>query len=99
VINIHWPSTVLGPIERGTRPITRIPGTPQGAELANRLAAYNAYEHVFTHPDTHIECPRIDERPLFRVTTDASPVLARYNQPPSHRRTERRRGKDGTRRR
>jgi hypothetical protein len=90
---------VLGELERGTRPVARAEGTSTWAELANWLTTYNAYDSVFLHPDVSIEVPVMEAQPLFRVSTDASPVLDRYNRAPRVRRTQRRRQGDGKRRR
>jgi hypothetical protein len=85
---------ILGrPEQRPTR-LERLPGTAEAAAHINWLTAYNAYDHVFCHPDYDITFPKIESRSLFNVTTDASPTLNRYNEPPRRRGTQRRRRSD-----
>jgi hypothetical protein len=86
---------VMGSPERGTTPVVRLPGSQPRADLANWLVAYNAYDSVFLHPDASIDVPEMQDQPLFRVSTDLSPTLDRYNRAPTHRRTQRRRRSDG----
>jgi hypothetical protein len=71
--------------------VTRLPGTADTAEFSNWLTSYNAYESVFIHPDVDITLPQATDHPLFRVTTEASDALERYNEAPRSRRTQRRR--------
>jgi hypothetical protein len=90
---------ILGHPEDLDRSFIRVEGRPEWADLSNWLMSVYAYQYLFLHPEHDIRMPPLpEERPLFRVTDDASPVLSRYNQPPAHRRTQRRRAGDGRRR-
>lgn len=62
------------------------------SSTVNRLLVENAYQYAFLHPNHDMlpeELP--PDRPIFQVSTRASPVLERYNKPPDTKRTERRR--------
>lgn len=83
---------VLTPHDVGAEGILR--GDPATLATVNYRLAGNAYEHIFMHPDHDVLPTQMPpEMPLFHVAGGGlkPEVLARYNKPPSNRKTERRR--------
>ncbi|MEU2348796.1 DUF4238 domain-containing protein [Modestobacter sp. NPDC049651] len=75
-------------------PFHRLAGEVALAEQSNLLVAHSAYEEIYAHPTFSVRVPDPGPaEPLFRVTEDASPLLRRYNKPPTNRRTQRRKRK------
>ncbi|MFI7543122.1 DUF4238 domain-containing protein [Actinoplanes sp. NPDC049599] len=70
-----------------------LPGDQVTAETVNYRLVQNAYTHIFMTPGHDFMPTKMPvEMPLFEVAGGPSPeILARYNKPPTNRRTERRR--------